>query len=310
MQSKKRAKPVKFGRQAKEKPQQASAKDEKVVKEAVEPESAEEKQVNKGIEAHFTSTVETIDISTTSREDDVDPVKEDQVEEELPANTKPTDLEEHEEEEVQEDEQEEVKEDEANTADLKKEEEEIVSPEEDVNESLIDKDVAFFNTPPDAYDNKKSMIPYFLRVMLLTFVLGLVFFAGIYYAVSHKNDLLSFINRPTPKVTVAPGEISPTQKPVDLAAYGVRVLNGTSTAGEAAKLRDELKAAGFNVVSVGNAAKDDFQKTQIEAVKKVDQAFLAKLEETIKKSYAVGDVKTLSTASADVVVTIGSESAK
>ncbi len=43
----------------------------------------------------------------------------------------------------------------------------------------------------------------------------------------------------------------------------MRVLNGTSTDGLARQVRDELIAAGFNVVSVGSAANVPVAKTSI-----------------------------------------------
>lgn len=310
MQSKKRAKPVKFGTSIKdkEKIQKEAARIEKAAAaaSAVDPreEEKEELSVTENVKKHDAEpeSEKVVDPAEESVGEDESENSKKEVEEpespdtlrELPDIDEKVD-------------KSESTEDEVNLEESKTDENEA---SEDAKEKLANKDVAFFNMPPDAYDKKNSMLPYFFRVMLVTFVLGLVFFAGIYYAVSHKNDLMSFINRATPTVTKAPVEVTPTQVPVDLKAYSIRVLNGTSTSGLAAKVRDELNASGFNVISVGNADEDDYQKTQIEVVKKVDSAFLDKLKETIGESYEVGDVKTLSTASADVVVTIGSESAK
>jgi hypothetical protein len=308
MQSKKRAKPVKFGTSIKdkEKIQKEAARIEKAAAAAsgVDPreEEKEELSVTEKAKQHDTEP---------ESEKVVDPAKESVEEEESEDSKK--EVEEPESHDIPKelpdlDESVDKSESAEDEVDLEESKEGEKEASEDAKETLVNKDVAFFNVPPDAYDKKNSMLPYFFRVMLVT--LGLVFFAGIYYAVSHKNDLMSFINRATPTVTQAPVEVTPTEVPVDLKAYSIRVLNGTSTSGLAAKVRDELNASGFNVISVGNADEDNYEKTEIEAVEKVQSAFLDKLKAELASSYEVGEVKSLSTGSADIIVTVGSASAR
>lgn len=310
MQSKKRAKPVKFGTSIKdkEKIQKEAARIEKAAAaaSAVDPreEEKEELSVTENAKQHDTEpeSEKVVDSAEESVEEEESEDSKKEVEEpeshdnpkELPDLDESVDKSESAEDEV----------------DLEESKEGEKEASEDAKETLVNKDVAFFNVPPDAYDKKNSMLPYFFRVMLVTFVLGLVFFAGIYYAVSHKNDLMSFINRATPTVTQAPVEVTPTEVPIDLKAYSIRVLNGTSTSGLAAKVRDELNASGFNVVSVGNADEDEFQETKISATDKVKKAYLDKLKAELGKSYRVGEVETISTGAADIIVTVGSESAR
>ncbi len=181
---------------------------------------------------------------------------------------------------------------------------------EESKESLVDKDGAFFSTPPDGYAKKKSMLPYFFMVMFATFILGLVFFGGIYYAISNKDKISSLVPKQMSEPTkAAPTEV-PTPTPVDLAKYTVKVLNGTSVSGVAAKLKTQLTDAGFKVGTIGNADKDTYPKTEIVANKKVEKAYLDKLKEILKKSYTLGSSSVLASGDADVVITIGSASAK
>ena len=74
--------------------------------------------------------------------------------------------------------------------DLQKTSQEILSdeaPEEEITKDYpLEKDQAFFNQPPDGVDKKKSSLPYFFTIMVITFIVGLAFFAGIYYAVNNK----------------------------------------------------------------------------------------------------------------------------
>ncbi len=179
--------------------------------------------------------------------------------------------------------------------------------QEEEKESPIEKDSAFFNVPPGEYDKKKSSLSYFLRITLATFLLGIVFFAGIYYAVSNRGESESKESGQTASVTESP---TPTEKPVNLAEYNISVLNGTSVSGVAAKVRTELTAAGFKVLSIGNATGDDFDKTEVAAKSNVSKAYLEKLKEIVQKSYVLGATSTISSGEADVVITVGSESAR
>lgn len=173
--------------------------------------------------------------------------------------------------------------------------------------SVADDEGDTFSKAPEDWDKKgkKSMLPYFFTVASVTFLLGLAFFTGIYFAVSKDGPKFFAAASPTPIIK----EEKPTPVPVDLSAYTIEVLNGTNVAGQAGKLKTELEASGFKVGEVGNADSDNFTKTEIAAKKSVSRAYLQKLEEILKKSYNLAPVKQISSGAADVVVTIGSESA-
>lgn len=113
-------------------------------------------------------------------------------------------------------------------------------------------------------------------LLIISVVLGVVGFA-----LAQKN-LKSWLNlgptaspsasasanasaSPTADATATPTPTdTPTPAPtVDPAAITIRVLNGTTTAGEAAKVQDILKAAGISVRSIGNAKTQTYDTTMI-----------------------------------------------
>jgi hypothetical protein len=335
MQAKKRAKPVKFGKKANVDPvvkaedqariieeeaedikrrvreleaQQAEVKSSEEETKVQEPdpvsdpegeELAEELPEQKGIEAHY-SSVETLDIKEVPQEqieaesmeaepvNDKDITEENEDKDEIPADVT----------------QDDNKSEDSNEADNSEE------TKDEPTAPIINRDGAFFNTPPDSFDRKKSPFPYFLKVAFIAFLLGLTFFAGIYYTVKNQTFKSIIPFGQVSKPTEAPPAPTPTDVPVDLSKYTIRVLNGTGRTGEAATVRDDLKSAGFNVVSIGNATGDNIQETQITAVEKVEVEFLERLKKALGESYAVGETTRVATAAAEIVVTIGSETAE
>ena len=79
-------------------------------------------------------------------------------------------------------------------------------------------------------------------------------------------------------------------------------------------VKTSLTTAGFKVTTTGNADNSDYTKTQISAKKSVDPAFLAKLEDELKKTFVVDTtVATLPSAPStpnDVTVTLGKSTAQ
>ncbi len=118
----------------------------------------------------------------------------------------------------------------------------------------------------------------------------------------------------TPSPTEAPiASSAPSATPntkVDLTKYTVNIFNGSGIPGEAGKAKDLLTTAGFKVGTTGNAATYDFTKTVIKTKDTVDTAFIAKLSETLGKTYVVDKAQVLDSSSKnDVEVFIGSTKA-
>lgn len=173
--------------------------------------------------------------------------------------------------------------------------------------------------PEMAGDGKKHFGIYFFLVAFLAFILGLGAMAAVSYGWVSIPKLPSNIQLPTmlgakPSPTAAPTEVpivAPTESAVDLTAYKITVLNGSGIVGKAAEVKASLTTAGFKVATTGNADKSDYTKTQIAAKKSVDKAYLTKLEDELKKSYAVDTVSTAPESdTTDVTVTIGQTTSK
>lgn len=109
---------------------------------------------------------------------------------------------------------------------------------------------------------------------------------------------------PTATATPAPSAS------VDLSKYTISILNGSGIAGEAGKVKTLLTDAEFKVGTTGNAATYDFTKTVVKAKSSVDSAYVAKLIETLSKTYEVDKAQTLSDSSKDDVQVIVGTSKK
>jgi hypothetical protein len=167
---------------------------------------------------------------------------------------------------------------------------------------------------------KKRFVIYFFVVAFISFILGLAAMAGAsYFGLTnlHLNKLTSNVHIPNmlgqkPTPTVIPPTVAPTQKPVNLTAYTIAVLNGSGIAGKAASEKSALTSAGFSVTSVGNATNSNYTKTEISAKSSVDQAFLTKLESELQNDYDVNTSIATSPSSSqtDVTVTLGTSTAQ
>lgn len=149
----------------------------------------------------------------------------------------------------------------------------------------------------------------------LWFFVGAVAFGIIVTIVTlYVRDYLLARNqsRQKPESTSVQVQNLPPKPQLNLADYSISVLNGSGKTGLAAKTKEMLEAAGFKVGSVGNAATSDFDYTQIGAKSSVPAELLTKLRETLMQTLLLATASgTLeASASADVVVTLGSLSAK
>lgn len=331
MQTKKRAKPVKFGKSAasekakKEKLAEAAPKATVTVKEEIRekvlevtssepPKEIKKLQLDdvvvpkeKLIEDDLEEDIEVEEEPPKplrSRGDNVVKEAEEILSSAAESDAKPSSPEE---EQVPEVEEENIKESEP-------EEEPVVTRR---SRLVVEDDSPFSDEPPVTTEKKKNLFVYFIVVAVVTFFLGLAFIVGGSFALQNKDislpeftQMLSFGDTtPTPEPTT---KLEPTATPkeVDLSAYTIQILNGSGITGEAAKLKSALIDAGFKVGSTGNADLSDYTKTQISANKSVDKAYLEKLEETLDKTYVL-DSSAPSTGTspqgADLVITIGSD---
>lgn len=180
---------------------------------------------------------------------------------------------------------------------------------------------AFSTTPDVPSEKKKGNFLYFVIVAVVSFIVGLGAMAGFEYATQNKMLNVKLPQLPAlsqfgmgAKATPTPKPAAPTEVPeeVDLTAYTIRVLNGSGIQGEASRLKEKLATAGFEVGSVGNADRDDYTKTQVAVKKSVNKAFIEKLKEVLGASYELDKESVLPDSASDesdITVTIGSSTA-
>lgn len=86
----------------------------------------------------------------------------------------------------------------------------------------------------------------------------------------------------------------------------ISVKNGSGVTGVAAKAADFLKGLGYNVVSTGNADKDDYKNTKIQ-VKSNKKEFLDILKSDLSKNYTIGETTSdlPENSSEDALIIIG-----
>lgn len=161
-------------------------------------------------------------------------------------------------------------------------------------------------------ETRKSMLGYFFLVAVIAFVVGLISMAAFTMYFPKSNGLggvgssVSLTATPKPNPTKSP---TPAPKAVDLAKYSIKIFNGSGVTGAASKLKDSLTGQGFKVIDTGNADTSDFTDTVVEVKKDLEPAYLAKLNAVLKKEYSVAPVSKMSsdsTTEADVIITIGS----
>ena len=167
---------------------------------------------------------------------------------------------------------------------------------------------------------KKRFGVYFFVVAFLSFILGLGAMAAISFGGINipfpglPKNLPNFMAaKPTPTTapTAAP-VATPTEKAVNLTAYSITVLNGSGISGKAAEVQSDLEKAGFKVGKIGNADNNSYTKTQITVKESVDKAYVAKLQDELKKNFTLDTVSTVpgtSAAAPDVEVILGKETA-
>jgi len=117
---------------------------------------------------------------------------------------------------------------------------------------------------------------------------------------------------PTPSASPftfsSPSPESSPEASLDKSGADVRVLNGTTTTGLAASVKDFLEGKGYKVSSIGNAVSKDFTKTVIK-FKAGFENFEESLVSDLSNKYSVTvDSETLeATDAADIEVVVGTK---
>jgi hypothetical protein len=108
----------------------------------------------------------------------------------------------------------------------------------------------------------------------------------------------------TPEAEVTPGEVTTT--PSAKEELKIQILNGGGVKGEAGRAALLLGKAGFKNIKTGNAARFDYEQTEI-SIKEGEKEFLQDLTEALAENYTVSsDSKTLEAKDTyDVVIILG-----
>lgn len=175
----------------------------------------------------------------------------------------------------------------------------------------------------DSGGKKKNLFVYFLVIALFSFILGIgamaLLTSGLLPVslpkeipfVSQVQNAVKPSSMPAPTSAPQPTTV-PTEKPVDLKAFKISVLNGSGIRGKAADVKTTLESAGFTVSTTGNADRSTYTKTQISAKKEVSEEYLEKLKTELGKELVVEVAAAPAPASqaTDIVVTLGKDTAQ
>ena len=170
--------------------------------------------------------------------------------------------------------------------------------EEQEKTAVIDSPVRTqdFLGPRDSKKKSNIFVPLVIVVVLV------VLAGGAFFFIRGGNDELA----PSPTPLFSPTqEPVPTPAPINREEIKIKVLNGTGVTGEAALLRDKLKAVGYTDVDAGNAAKEDYQATEITIGSSVTDDIKNELIALLEDTYTSVKQTSRSPSGADVEIITG-----
>lgn len=145
--------------------------------------------------------------------------------------------------------------------------------------------------------------------MIVVLLVILVIVGGGYYLTRHSGAALKFaFAKPTP--TAAP-TVVPTSTPMPTPSIAkkdvvIEVLNGTTVAGLAGKIKSQLADAGYTNATAGNAPSQDATTTTVAFSSKVPQEYQIDIVTLLKKVFTNVTVDTtVLTGSIDVKIITG-----
>lgn len=121
----------------------------------------------------------------------------------------------------------------------------------------------------------------------------------------------------SPEPTIGPNgvlpSVSPSASPSTSASAvkpTIEVRNGTTTAGLAKKIADKLKKDGYTIIATGNAKTNTVEKTKVYAPKVTQADDAAKIADSLNASSETDFPKDEAKTTADILIILGSDSAK
>ncbi|GEM_PF-5977802 len=153
----------------------------------------------------------------------------------------------------------------------------------------------------------------FLSIVFIFILAGIISSAIVFYAYITLNQIDTPKERRInleSKQFSSPPVFTPTPIPtpltIDISSYKISILNGSTSAGAAAKVKELLETKGFNVPHIANATRKDLEKTLIRSKNTVPQEVLEKIKIFLSNLYTLIEGETLDdTYEFDVEITVG-----
>ena len=128
----------------------------------------------------------------------------------------------------------------------KKEEDEVVSPVDEVSSGEA-------YTKESRWNTARLLVLLGFLIVLTLLMGGLIYFQQIRFQSSNTPETSEAV---TPTPTEVPKEVAKTD-------LKVSIKNGTGTAGQAGRVKDLLSGIGYSAITTGNAESTDHDKTEI-----------------------------------------------
>lgn len=197
-------------------------------------------------------------------------------------------------EEIEEDDLEEDSDPDVEKEDMEAPSEEVkirgFNPNEDKDEDLV------YDTPKRKSGMKKFII-WLAVIAVLALAAGWI--ATTVFK-SGEGEVKITQDSPSPVPVVTP----PPEQKLERSEWSLEVLNGSGVSGLAKKVSDQLTSLGYQVIKVGNADKQNYEKSQIfvkDSLKDKLDLVIADIKDVIKIASVAGEIED-STASARIII--------
>lgn len=138
-------------------------------------------------------------------------------------------------------------------------------------------------------------------------IIGFLIVGGFLYFQKNYKFNLSKTTDSNKSIEIANPTAAPTKVPVDKEAYVIEIQNGSGIAGEGARVKETLEAAGFKVGLVGNADNSNYTDTIIKVNDEVTKGYIEALTKTLEERGSVGDLGKITTGQdGQVIIILGS----
>lgn len=190
---------------------------------------------------------------------------------------------------------------------------EIAVKQEKTTDSIPEIQISPAPLPENIIEKSTPAINSFLKnrtVLISLFVsVALILFGGFVLIGQSDNNILPFLKTETPTPTLTP---APSLTPVPTIDASLKrsdiklsVLNGTDKSGFAKTTKDSLEELGYKNIKIGNADRDNYDKTSIKA-KSAAQKYQALVINDLNKTFDTVNLESLpEEADFDIEIILG-----